>query len=141
VIAKSLLGAVLALVLSISEPTVTHQQLAPTDQTAPNCEPPRIVLVRPGRTPPGATYQSSSMPPERYRGDKQVTVYFTTPGEVERICSGGRKRICGFRRLACLLSDGRIIAPHPRDYATESFGRTIAHEVGHSLGWPAEHGE
>ena len=111
-----------------------------TPAAAQACEPPRIVLVKPGVTPPNATYHSSSMPPERFRGDNQATIFFTSPAEVERICGNGAKPICKMRRIAC-VKGGRIIMPNPCGFGTESFGRYSCHELAHVNGWPATHGD
>lgn len=105
----------------------------------PACDPPRVVLVKPGVTPPNATYQSSGNPPVRFQADRRVTMRFTSPENVERVCGNDRK-ICGFTIKAC-FKNGEIIAPNPNGYSTETYGRLIAHELGHANGWPAHHGD
>jgi hypothetical protein len=135
---KSLLAGAVALVLSAPscERTVTRLQLAPAP--AQKCEPPRIVLVKPGM-PANVTYQSNSMPPQRFQGDKRITVHFTTPEGVTKHCNGG-KPICGFRIMACQKGN-ELILPNPCRYGMESYGRLSCHEVAHANGWPAYHGD
>lgn len=106
------------------------------------CEPPQVILKRPGdNLPPNPTYQNNGTPPVRYRGDRSVMVEFVAPDKVEQAC-GLAKPVCGYRMMACRRGN-RLIMPNPcaGNHIVEPYGKLLCHELGHANGWPAYHGD
>ena len=83
---------------------------------------------------PGAGGFSPDLPPERYRGDAKVQVRFTS--HAEPLCN-----IIKAKRgsIACAPVGGDlIIAPNPCGWR-DPYAKLMCHELGHSMGWGAEH--
>jgi hypothetical protein len=110
VIAKSLLGAVLALVLS-------------SEQTP---EKPRVSAS--GWIP---AYRIP-LPPEQYQGPTAAIVFFVEQPAIDSIC-GGKDQI-----IACAeIGGGRMILPNPCQarFRGEAYAAIACHEGGHIRGW------
>jgi len=120
---------------------VRHADTRSATTSAPQCQKPQIVLVKPDHpVAPNSTYYSDGAPPARFRADNQVEVVFRSPTEVARICGGGTPPTCGMQILAC-QQGGKIYMPNPCGSAEEFYGRLLCHELGHLNGWPSTHGD
>jgi hypothetical protein len=89
----------------------------------------------------GSIYDHSP-PPERYRGDIQVTVRFESESKVESDCEtdGAGRPPPGQHWGGCKLRNGIVVLPNPCLAPLESDWRlTACHEIGHANGWPKDH--
>jgi hypothetical protein len=119
VIAKSLLGAVLALVLS-SEPQALGTQ------------------AYAGERRPASSYVVASQvpkPPADKQGPAAASVFFAEQPGIDHLC-GGRDKV-----IACAqIGGGTMALPNPCQprFAGESYAAVVCHEKGHILGWSHE---
>jgi hypothetical protein len=94
----------------------------------------------PPNAPPGATYVSSSWPPQRFQGDNVAVVIFTS--HVDQFCGKAQPP---YTILACETTQNGapvIVLPNPNMAPQDDpYARLTAHELGHLNGWPAWHGQ
>lgn len=92
----------------------------------------------PPDAPPGSSYVSSAWPPSQYQKDGAAVVIFTS--DVGAYCGRASPPLT---IIACSTAkDGTpiIIMPNPNLAPKDDFyAHIMAHELGHSEGWPAWH--
>lgn len=128
-----------ALVLSLLSCEQTAYQAEPAQGA--KCRIPQAPPAPAPGVPANPTYQSSTTPPTRYRGDRSFQVQFVAPDQIERAC-GLTMPVCGYKMMACRRGD-KLILPNPcaGNSIVEPYGKLVCHELGHADGWPAYHGD
>lgn len=79
------------------------------------------------------TFIFDGMPPERMRGPAVVTVSTGSIADCGIPAPGAWFEAC--------TRNGVIHTDNPCDHPDQSYARLLCHEVAHTKGWPADHGE
>lgn len=92
---------------------------------------------------PNAVQMNNGMPPERFRGNSVSIVVFTDRAGIDEMCGVAPPPS---QIIACArrLNEGTplIVMPNPNTYTgPHDYQVIMAHEVGHTNGWPGDHPE
>jgi hypothetical protein len=79
-------------------------------------------------------------PPPAYQGEARTMASFVDGARVDPLCrAAGGVRAEHQRIAGCATPEG-LVLPHPCQWAAgDEYADLLCHEVGHLLGWPANH--